>query len=277
MLAKESVRSRMGRTDEGISYTEFSYQILQAYDFMALLGRHECTLQLGGSDQWGNITAGIDLIRRVTGRVTYGLTMPLVTRADGGKFGKTESDTVWLDARKTTPYEMYQFWLNSADEDVVTFLKYFTFLTRREISDLQSATAASPDKREAQRVLASEVTLLVHGAAKAREAEEIARAFFSGRVESLTEGQLVEACRAMPHTELRKEELAQLSVADILTRVGLAESKRRARELVADGAIHINGRKLSGPEAALVPDAPLFGRFVVIRRGRRTYHAAVVA
>jgi tyrosyl-tRNA synthetase len=277
MLAKESVRSRMGRTDEGISYTEFSYQILQAYDFMALLGRHECTLQLGGSDQWGNITAGIDLIRRVTGRLTYGLTMPLVTRADGGKFGKTESDTVWLDARKTTPYEMFQFWLNSADEDVVTFLKYFTFLTRREIGDLQSATAASPDKREAQRVLASEVTSLVHGAAKAREAEEIARAFFSGRVESLTEGQLVEACRAMPHTELRKEELAQLSVADILTRVGLAESKRRARELVADGAIHINGRKLSGPEAALVPDAPLFGRFVVIRRGRRTYHAAVVA
>lgn len=276
MLAKESVRSRMGRTDEGISYTEFSYQALQAYDFTALLERYDCTIQLGGTDQWGNITAGIELIRRVTGRAAYGLTLPLVTKADGSKFGKTETDTVWLDERRTSTYEMYQFWLNTADEDVVTFLKYFTFLGRREIGDLQAATAMAPEKREAQRVLAREVTALVHGEAKVQEAEAISRAFFSGQVESLTESQLVQACRAMPTTELRGDELAHLSVVDLLTRVGLAESKKRARELVADGAIHLNGKKISAADLTLSRDQALFGRFVVIRRGKRTYHAATL-
>jgi tyrosyl-tRNA synthetase len=276
MLAKESVRSRMGRSEEGISYTEFSYQALQAYDFMALLERHDCTIQLGGTDQWGNITAGIELIRRVTGRGAYGLTMPLVTKADGSKFGKTETDTVWLDERKTSPYEMYQFWLNTTDEDAVPFLKQFTFLDRREIGELQAATASSPEKREAQRVLAHDVTALVHGEAKAREAEEISRAFFEGRVESLTEHQLTQACRAMPTTELQGHELAGLSMVDLLTRVGLAESKKRARELVADGAIYLNGQKIGPADVSLSRDQSLFGRFLVIRRGRRTYHAATL-
>ena len=230
MLAKESVRSRMGRTDEGISYTEFSYQILQAYDFLALFERHDCTLQMGGSDQWGNITAGIELIRRITGQTAYGLTMPLVTKADGGKFGKTETDTVWLDERRTSPYEMYQFWLNTADDDAIAFLKYFTFLGRRDIADLQGAMAAAPEKREAQRVLARDVTALVHGTAKQIEAEEISRAFFSGSVESLTAKQLADACRGMPLTELPRAELARMSAIDVLTRVGLAESKKRARD-----------------------------------------------
>jgi tyrosyl-tRNA synthetase len=276
MLAKESVRSRMGRTDEGISYTEFSYQILQAYDYLALLERHDCTLQLGGSDQWGNITAGVELIRRMTGRTAFGLTMPLVTKADGGKFGKTESDTVWLDEKRTSPYEMYQFWLNTADEDVPAFLKYFTFLGRREIADLLGAMAETPEKREAQRVLAREVTALVHGEAKELEAEEISRAFFSGDVESLTELQLADACRAMPTTSLRREELAQMRVADLLTRVGLAESKKRARELLADGAIYLNGRKMGAQDAPVGPEGALFGRFIILRRGRRTYHAGVL-
>jgi tyrosyl-tRNA synthetase len=276
MLAKESVRSRMGRTDEGISYTEFSYQILQAYDFLALLERHDCTLQLGGSDQWGNITAGVELIRRITGRTAFGLTMPLVTKADGGKFGKTESDTIWLDERRTSPYEMYQFWLNTADEDAPAFLKYFTFLGRREIADLLGAMAEAPEKREAQRVLAREATALVHGEAKEREAEEISRAFFSGDVESLTELQLADACRAMPTTSLRREELGQMRVADLLTRVGLAESKKRARELLADGAIYLNGRKMEGQDAPVGPEGALFGRFLILRRGRRTYHAGVL-
>ena len=279
MLAKESVRSRMGRTDEGISYTEFSYQILQAVDYLALFERHDCTLQLGGSDQWGNITAGIELIRRLTGQTAYGLTMPLVTKADGGKFGKTESDTVWLDEKRTSPYEMYQFWLNTADDDVVAFLKYFTFLSRREIADLQGAMAEAPEKREAQRVLAREVTALVHGPAKQLEAEEISRAFFSGDVESLTAKQLSDACRAMPMTRLRRDELARMSVIDVLTRVGLAESKKRARELLADGAIHLNGTKMSvqdslvGPEGAL---RVLHDAYMVLRRGRRLYHAVSV-
>ncbi len=163
MIAKESVRSRMGRSEEGISYTEFSYQVLQAYDFMALFESHQCTLQLGGSDQWGNITAGIELIRRVKGEAAYGITLPLVAKSDGTKFGKTESGTVWLDRHKTSPYEMYQFWLNTTDEDVVLFLKYFTFLGREEIGALEAATRETPDRREAQRVLARQVTALVHG------------------------------------------------------------------------------------------------------------------
>lgn len=279
MLAKESVRSRMGRTDEGISYTEFSYQILQAYDFLSLFERHDCTLQLGGTDQWGNITAGIDLIRRVTGQVAYGLTMPLVTKADGGKFGKTESDTVWLDERRTSPYEMYQFWLNTADDDVVAFLKYFTFLGRREIADLHGAMGAAPEKREAQRVLAREVTALVHGSAKQLEAEEISRAFFSGDVETLTASQLSAACRAMPMTRIDRDEVARMSAVDLLTRVGLAESKRRARELLVDGAIYLNGTRIGAHDALVGPGGALkllHGSYMVLRRGRRLYHAVAV-
>ena len=163
MLAKESVRARMGRTDAGLSYTEFSYQVLQAYDFLRLFQDRECRVQLGGSDQWGNITAGIELIRRVAGEQAFGIVHPLVTKEDGTKFGKTEVGTVWLDAAKTSPYEMYQFWLNTGDADVVKFLKYFTFLSREEIAALEAVTAQAPEQREAQRVLAREVTALVHG------------------------------------------------------------------------------------------------------------------
>ena len=160
MLAKESVQARLAG---GISYTEFSYQLLQAYDFRELHRRHGCTMQMGGSDQWGNITTGIDLIRRMDGGIAHGLTHPLVTKADGTKFGKTESGTVWLDADKTSPYEMYQFWLNTADADVVRFLKYYTFLPLQTIDELRDATERTPEKREAQRVLAREITTLVHG------------------------------------------------------------------------------------------------------------------
>src|SRR5215468_8291117 len=171
MIAKDSVRSRMGRSEEGISCTEFSYQVLQAYDFMALFDKHACTLQLGGSDQWGNITAGIELIRRVRNQSVYGATLPLVTKTDGSKFGKTESDTIWLDARKTSPYEMYQFWLNTADDDVITYLKFFTFLDPGEIEALQTSTQSAPDRREAQRGLARHVTALVHGDSASAQAE----------------------------------------------------------------------------------------------------------
>jgi tyrosyl-tRNA synthetase len=276
MLGRESVRSRMGRTDEGISYTEFSYQVLQAYDFLALRERHDCTIQIGGSDQWGNITAGVDLIRRITGQPAFGLTLPLVTKSDGGKFGKTESDTVWLDEARTSPYEMYQFWVNTSDEDVVRFLKYFTFLDHREIDDLAAATAAAPDKREAQRVLAREATTLVHGRPRMLEAEEISLAFFSGEVEALGEAQLVQACRTMPTTALPAGEVEGLTVVDLLVRAGLAESRRRARELVGDGAIHVNGKRIGEAGAALSRDLALFGRFLVLRRGKRTYHAVVL-
>jgi len=276
MVAKESVRSRMGRSEEGISYTEFSYQVLQAYDFMALFDRYRCTLQLGGSDQWGNITAGIELIRRVKGEAAYGITLPLVMKTDGSKFGKTESDTVWLDGRKTSPYEMYQFWLNTADDDVVTYLKYFTFLERAEIDDLQSATQRSPDRREAQRVLARHVTTLVHGEAATAEAEAISRALFSGEVESLTEPQLDLACRTMPTTALGREEAERLSVIDLLIRVGLAASRREGRDLVSAGAISINGQRVKSVDATLSREMARFGRFVIIRKGKKSYHAATL-
>ncbi len=276
MIAKESVRSRMGRSEEGISYTEFSYQVLQAYDFMALFDMYGCTLQLGGSDQWGNITAGIELIRRVRAQMAYGITLPLVTKTDGTKFGKTESETVWLDGQKTSPYEMYQFWLNTADDDVVTYLKYFTFLERGEIDDLQNATQTSPDRREAQRVLARHVTALVHGDAAMAQAEAISRALFSGDVEQLAEPELDQACRTMPTTVLGREEAERLPVVDLLTRVGLAASKREARDLVTAGAISINGRRVKSVEASISRETARFGRFVIIRKGKKTYHAATL-
>jgi len=276
MLAKESVRSRMGRSEEGISYTEFSYQVLQAYDFMELFDRHGCTIQLGGSDQWGNIVAGIELIRRVKNAAAYGMTLPLVTKTDGSKFGKTETGTVWLDAKKTSPYEMFQFWLNTADDDVITYLKYFTFLEPGEIDDLQNTTQRSPDRREAQRVLARQVTALVHGASEMEEAEAISRALFSGDVGALSESQLAQACRAMPTTTLAPEDGAGLPVLDLLSRVGLATSKREGRELVSAGAISINGDKVNSVDAVVTRDTARFGRFLVIRKGKKSYHAATL-
>jgi tyrosyl-tRNA synthetase len=276
MIAKESVRSRMGRSEEGISYTEFSYQVLQAYDFMALFDKYACTLQLGGSDQWGNITAGIELIRRMRAEVAYGITLPLVTKTDGSKFGKTESETVWLDSLKTSPYEMYQFWLNTADDDVVTYLKYFTLLERAEIDDLQSARQTAPDRREAQRVLARHVTALVHGDAAMSQAEAISRALFSGDLEQLTEPELDQACRTMPTTALGREEAEHLPVVDLLTRVGLAASKREARDLVTAGAISVNGRRVKSVDATVSRDTARFGRFVILRKGKKSYHAATL-
>jgi tyrosyl-tRNA synthetase len=276
MMAKESVRSRMARSEEGISYTEFSYQVLQAYDFMALFDRYHCTLQLGGSDQWGNITAGIELIRRVKGEAAYGITLPLVMKTDGSKFGKSETGTVWLDAGKTSPYEMFQFWLNTADDDVVSYLKYFTFLEPGDIDDLHGVTQRSPDRREAQRVLARHVTALVHGESAMEGAEAISRALFSGDVDALTETQLAQACRTMPSTVLGREEAARLPVIDLLTRVGLAASKREGRDLVSAGAISINGQKVTSVDGVISRDTARFGHFIVIRKGKKSYHAAIL-
>lgn len=268
MLARESVKARMGA---GISYTEFSYQVLQAYDFMSLMLLHDCTLQLGGRDQWGNITAGIELIRRVHGRAAYGITVPLVTKTDGTKFGKTEAGTVWLDPAKTSAYEMYQFWLNTADADVIRFLHYLTFLPHERIEELQDATRTAPDKREAQRVLAREVTTLVHGEAAVREAEGISAALFSGDVGSLSESQLAQATRGMPTSDLPAGDRSDLPWPDLLVRVGLADSKRNARELIASGAIQLNGRRLEPGNPPASPAAALFGKYLILRKGKKTY------
>lgn len=274
MLAKESVRSRLGRAEVGLSYTEFSYQILQSYDFLELWRAQGCTVQIGGADQWGNITAGIELIRRKTGGTAFGLTLPLVTRSDGGKFGKTEAGAVWLDAARTSAYEMYQFWLNTADADVDRFLKYFTFLSLDEIADLAEATARAPEKRAAQRVLAREATRLVHGETGLQEAEAITEALFTGDVATLTEEQLAQAFRGVPTTRLAS--LAGLTLIDVLLRTGLASSRRAGRELLASGAVVVNGRRVTDPAAAVSPDMPLLGRYLVLRKGKRTYHLAII-
>ncbi len=276
MLAKESVRSRMGRTDEGISYTEFTYQVLQAYDFLALHERLGCTIQLGGSDQWGNITAGIELIKRLAGAAAFGLTLPLVMKADGTKFGKSETGTIWLDPARTSPYEMYQYWLNTGDEDVITFLKYFTFLGPEEIQALEAAMRRAPEAREAQRTLARTVTALCHGEAEVAEAEQISEAFFTGLVENLSEAQLERACRAMPTTTLGVEQAQGLPVLELLTRIGLAESKRKGRELIAAGAIAINGTRVDKADAFVSRSAARFGRYLIVRKGKKTYHAATL-
>jgi tyrosyl-tRNA synthetase len=270
MLARESVKARMSA---GISYTEFSYQVLQAYDFMSLSLLHDCTLQLGGTDQWGNITAGVELIRRVHARPAYGITLPLVTNTDGSKFGKTESGAIWLDPRKTSAYEMYQFWLNTADAHAAAFLRYFTFLSHERIAELEAATQAAPDKREAQRALAREVTALVHGNLGMREAEEVGAALFSGDVASLRESQLAQAARGMPTSRLAARELAGLPWPDLLVRLGVADSKRNARELIASGAIQLNGRRLDAAAGAASPGMALFGKYLILRKGKKTYHA----
>jgi tyrosyl-tRNA synthetase len=273
MLARESVKARMSA---GISYTEFSYQVLQAYDFMSLMLRHDCTIQLGGSDQWGNITAGVELIRRVHGRPAYGITLPLVTKTDGTKFGKTESGTIWLDPAKTSAYEMYQFWLNTADADVARFLRYFTFLPAERIDELAEATRVAPEKREAQRVLAREVTALVHGPVAVREAEAISAALFDGDIAGLSQPQLAQATAAMPTTTVSATEAGSLGLADLLVRVGLADSKRNARELLAAGAVQVNGRRADGGAGPVTEAGALFGKYLILRKGRKTYHAVTL-
>ena len=273
MLARESVKARMGA---GISYTEFSYQVLQAYDFMSLMLLHDCSIQLGGSDQWGNITAGVELIRRVHGRSAFGLTLPLVTKSDGSKFGKSESGNVWLDPAKTSAYEMFQFWLNTPDADVVRFLQYFTFLPAEAVAELEDVTSQAPEKREAQRVLAREVTALVHGEAAVREAEAIAAALFSGDVGALSEAQLAQATRGMPTTALRVAEAQGLGLPDLLVRVGLADSKRIARELVSGGGVTVNGRRVESAGDAVAPAAAMYGKYLILRKGKKTYHAVTL-
>ena len=272
MIARESVKARLGRADGGISYTEFSYQILQAYDFMALAERHDCTVQFGGSDQWGNITAGIELIRRVRGQAVYGLTLPLVTKDDGTKFGKTETGTVWLDPAKTSAYEMYQFWLNTPDADVVRFLKYFTFLPREAIERLAQRTVEVPEAREGQRALAREVTALIHGPEQTREAQEISEALFQEDLGRLSARQLGEAFRGVPTTSVSRARGGPLSLVDLLVQTGLTESKRAARELITSGAVRVNGRRVDDRAADLSSERALDGGYLLLRKGKKTYH-----
>ncbi len=269
MIKKESVQQRLEREDQGISYTEFSYSLLQGYDFAELYKRHQCVLQVGGSDQWGNITAGTDLTRRLHHTQVYGMTVPLITKADGTKFGKTESGAVWLDPKKTSPYAFYQFWLNTADADVYKFLKFFTFLPVARINEIEAADKASGGKPEAQRILAEEATRLVHGEVALMAARRITECLFSGQLADLTENDLEQLAQdGMPGITL---DSAADSLIDALAASGLAKSKSEARTFIQGGSVTINGAKADSLDHRLVGDDRLYGRFTILRRGKKQY------
>jgi tyrosyl-tRNA synthetase len=269
MLDKESVRSRMD--GEGISFTEFSYMVLQAYDFLHLSRTRDCLVQIGGSDQFGNITAGIELIRRVDGRTAAGLTCPLVTMASGEKFGKTAAGAVWLDPQRTSPFAFYQFWLNADDRDVVHYLKIFTFLSREEIDELAAATRERPEERAAQRRLAHEMTLLVHGERETRRALQLTEALFGrGRLEELDPGLLEQALDQAPSTRIDAAGAAP-SIAQLLVAVGLTRSISEGNRLVASGGVYANDRRVADASEPPADGDFLGGRVLVLRRGRRAH------
>ncbi len=269
MIKKESVQQRINRDEVGISYTEFSYSLLQGYDFVELNRRHGCVLQIGGSDQWGNITAGIDLTRRLNHAQVYGLTLPLVTKSDGTKFGKTESGAIWLDPTKTSPYKFYQFWLGAADADVYKFLRYFTFLDVAEIEAIEAADRASTGKPEAQRILAEQATALVHGEAAVVAARRISASLFSESVAELTESDFAQlALDGMPTVALPR---TQAGLIDALTAGQLAKSKSEARSFIQSGAVSINGTRADSIEHAFTDGERLFGHYTLLRRGKKNY------
>lgn len=272
MIRKDVVASRL---ENGISFTEFTYQILQSIDFLTLYRDHDVQLQIGGSDQWGNITAGIDLIHKKEGQdaKVFGLTIPLMLKADGTKFGKTAGGAVWLDPKKTSPYEFYQFWLNQDDRDVVKYLKYFTFLSHDEIDALAEKVQTQPEKREAQRALAREVTTFVHGEEAMHEAEKISEILFSGDIKELTAEQVEQVFGKMPSVEVSRE---KQNLVIWLVDNGIEPSRRQAREDVKNGAIRVNGERIQDLEYELDPTAAFDGKYVVIRRGKKKYFLAKV-
>lgn len=267
MLAKDSVKSRL---QAGISYTEFSYMILQAYDYLHLHEHYGCELQAGGSDQWGNITTGIDLIRRKSGTTVHGLTLPLVTKSGGGKLGKTESGTIWLDPARTTPYQFYQYWMNVEDSDVIRFLKFFTFLTTNELNELAFEVKEQPWKREAQRTLARLVTQLVHGEKATTSAENISKALFSGKVSELTSSEIEQGLNDVPTFQLKSEQPVKL--VDVLAEAQISPSKRRAREDILNGAITVNDNRQTDIDFVLQRRDRVGGKYIIIRRGKNKYH-----
>ena len=278
MVSKESVRARMEDRDVGISYTEFSYMILQALDFHHLCETQDCELQIGGSDQWGNITAGIDLIHRKQNRQAYGLTLPLITNADGTKFGKTESGAVWLDVNRTSIYQFYQFWVRVDDRDVVRYLKYFTFLSRDEVEELASQHEAEPHARIAHKALAREVTTLVHGKEAVTEAIRASEILFGGELEGITEATFREVAGEVPTCELSTDRFGGegLWLPELLHEAGLAQSRGQARKDVKGGGVYVNGKRIDDEQHKLTTSDLMFEKYVLLRRGKRNY-AVVIA
>ena len=271
MLAKDSVSSRLA--GGGISYTEFSYQVLQAFDYLELFRRNGCRLQIGGSDQWGNIVAGLELIRKVTGETTYALTFPLLTKSDGSKFGKTAGGSIWLDPELTSAYEFFQYWLNTEDADIEKFLKVFSFKTRSEIENLLTEFKTDPGKRTAQRELARELTTLVHGAKNCQQAEAAAKALFGqGELKELDQTTLAAALSQLPKVALKPSELIDgklPSWVDLMVQSGVVDSKSAARRIVKEGGAYLNNQRVADEAATPQKSDLLFGRFLVLRKGKR--------
>ncbi len=273
MVAKESVRARFDRPDQGISYTEFSYMLLQAYDFLRLHLDHGCDLQLGGSDQWGNITMGVELIRKVARVEAYGLTTPLVVKADGTKFGKTESGTVWLDARLTSPYRLYQFFFNTEDAVVGQYLRYFSFLGHDQITALDAETAEHPERRAAQRALAREVCALVHGSAEVERAERASKALFAEEIALLDETTLLDVVDDAPSSIIARASVeVGLELVGVLVGTGLVTSRSEARRAITQGGVYLNNAKELDERRMIGSDDLLHNRYALLRRGRRDYH-----
>ncbi|WP_370981415.1 tyrosine--tRNA ligase [Agaribacterium sp. ZY112] len=275
MINKESVKQRLDRDGAGISYTEFTYMLLQSYDFAELNKRHNCTLQIGGSDQWGNITGGIDLSRRMNSAQTFGLTLPLVTKSDGTKFGKTESGTIWLSPSKTSPYAFYQFWLGTADADAYKFLKYFTFLSVAEIDAIEQNDKDSGVKPEAQRMLAEEVTKLVHGPEGLEAAQRITQAMFSGDLGDLSEADLEQLkLDGLPSADLAGVDLAATPLTSLLTDAGMVKAGREVKDALGRNAVWVNGGSLGAQDNMRAAEvftkaAALYGRFFLVKLGKR--------
>jgi len=273
MIAKESVRARMEDRETGISYTEFSYMLLQAFDFYHLRKELNCELQIGGSDQWGNITAGTDLIRKKLGQPAFGLTLPLITNADGTKFGKTEAGAIWLDPKRTSVYKFYQFWINTDDRDVIRYLKYFTFLTREEIESLEKQHKENPGARIAHKALAKASTDLIHGEHATQEAMRASEILFGGELKGISESTFNDIVGEVPTKEIEKSKLdgAGLPLVELLVHSGLSPSKGQARKDLEGGGVNINNVRESGITRAVTTSDLLFGKHILLRKGKKNY------
>ncbi len=273
MVAKESVRARMEDRDVGISYTEFSYMLLQAFDFYHLKKEHECELQIGGSDQWGNITAGIELTRRKLNATVFGLTLPLITNTDGTKFGKTEAGAVWLDSTRTSIYKFYQFWIRTDDRDVIRYLKYFTFLSRDQITELEKSHTENPGTREAHTALAIAMTDLIHGQNATKETQQASQILFGGGLEGIGENTFNEIVGEVPTVEIEKSKLEGegMPILELFVTSSLCQSNGQARKDLQGGGLNLNNERQSDPKLKITAEVLLFGKHLLLRKGKRNY------
>ena len=277
MMKRDSVRMRLEEREHGISYTEFTYMLLQAYDFLHLFQHHGCTIQMGGSDQWGNIVSGIELIRRIEGQRAYGITVPLLTSSTGKKFGKTEEGAVWLDANRTSPYGMYQYWVQTADADVITYLKLFTFLEQARITELELEAKTYPEKREAQRVLAAQCTSIVHGPEAVKAVEAASRILFSDSVETATPETIQLLSVEVPSTQLSRFELEnKISLVELLVRTRLADSKAGARKLIEGGGVYLYNERQNSVQRTISGEDLKWPSAILLRTGKRNFHLVVI-